>query len=151
MHFDRYITAKDRSVERPPEHLPESIDAVIVEANQCLSVSCWNASGAMYRLALDLCTKGLLPDGDEPNAKTRRSLGLRLEWLFETGRLPAEIRELANCLKEDGNDGAHVGTLTSIEAEDLHDFSYALLRRLYTEPERLKTAARRREERRQKQ
>ena len=151
VQFNRHVTVGDRSIEQPPEHLPKLINSIILEGNQCLANECWNASGAMYRLALDLATKALLPDGNDPNTKTRRSLGLRLEWLFNNGRLPEELRELADCVKEDGNDGAHDGSLTRIEAEDLHDFSFSLLRRLYTEPERLRIAAKRREDRRQGQ
>jgi hypothetical protein len=51
--------------------------------------------------------------------------------------------------KEDGNDGAHAGTLTKEDAEDLLDFATALFERMYTEPERLRLARERREKRRE--
>lgn len=51
-------------------------------------------------------------------------------------------------MKEDGNDGAHAGTLSREETEDLLDFSVTLLERMYTEPARLRLAKERREERR---
>jgi len=35
---------------------------------------------------------------------------------------------------------AHAGTLNKIDAQDLLDFTHALLERLYTEPERLRLA-----------
>ena len=79
---------------------------VVEEANSCLASQCFNAAGAMYRLALDLATKDLLPDEGEPNAKTRRSLGLRVPWLFDNGKIPADLKSLAECLQQDGNDGA---------------------------------------------
>ena len=82
------------------------------------------------------------------NAKIRRSLGLRLPWLFAQGLLPVAVQELSACIKEDGNDGAHVGSLTQADAEDLMDFTIALLERLYTEPERLRLAQARRDSRR---
>lgn len=145
------ITLKDLDPEDPPEHLPENIEKVVEEANRCLSAGCWNASAAMYRLALDLATKSLLPNENEPTQRVRRSLGLRMEWLFANGVLPAELVELADCLKEDGNDGAHDGSLGQSDAEDLHDFAYRLLDRLYSEPQRLKLAAARRAERRKGQ
>lgn len=147
--FERHISLRDREVEAPPEHLSSEIETIILEANSCLSAECWNASAAMYRLALDVATKVLLHNGDEPNARTRRSLGLRLTWLFQNGGLPKELEPLANCVQQDGNDGAHDGTLTKVDAEDLHDFAYELLRRLYTEPARLRIAKERREARRQ--
>jgi hypothetical protein len=52
------------------------------------------------------------------------------------------------CIKEDGNDGAHEGTLKKEDAEDILDFTVALLSRLYTEPERLRLAKLRRDKRR---
>jgi hypothetical protein len=54
-------------------------------------------------------------------------------------------------LKDDGNDGAHAGTLTKADAVDLLDFTFELLERLYTERKRLELAAVRREERRKPQ
>lgn len=148
VRLERTITLKDVEPESPPEHLPDAIRKIVEEANRCLSAGCWNASAAMYRLALDLATKSLLPSGDVPVQKVRRSLGLRMEWLFAERLLPPELAELADCLKEDGNDGAHDGTLGQPEAEDLHDFAYRLLDRLYSEPARLRLAAARRSERR---
>lgn len=105
----------------------------------------------MFRLCIDLVTKPLLPDdtnGAQPNSKTRRDLGLRLQWLFDNGRLPSSLRELAKCIREDANDGAHVGTLTPEDAEDLLDFTIAVLERLITEPRRLQLAEERRMARR---
>ena len=104
----------------------------------------------MFRLCLDLATRSLLPKEDVPglNAKTRRNLGLRLPWLFDAGLLPESFRELSTCIKDDGNDGAHVGSLNESDADDLLDFTVAMLERMYTEPERLRLARERREARR---
>ena len=52
-------------------------------------------------------------------------------------------------MREDGNDGAHQGTLTKEDAEDLLDFTFLLLERIYTELQRLKEAKTRREKRRE--
>jgi hypothetical protein len=94
----------------------------------------------------------MLPEEDVVglNAKVRRDLGLRLPWLFAKGILPETLRELSICIKEDGNDGAHAGTLKQIDVEDLLDFTTALLERIYTEPERLRLAQERRDSRREK-
>jgi hypothetical protein len=75
-------------------------------------------------------------------------LGLRLQWLFESDHLDPGLRSLADCLKEDGNDGAHDGTLTREEATDLLDFAHVLLERVYTDPGKLEQAEKRRLERR---
>jgi hypothetical protein len=87
---------------------------------------------------------------EEPglNSKTRRDLGLRLPWLFDNGILPADLRALSSCVREDGNDGAHAGTLKKEDAQDLLDFTTALLERIFTEPERLRLAEERRAQRR---
>ena len=82
------------------------------------------------------------------NARVRRDLGLRLPWLFTNGRLPEALKELSSCIKEDGDDGAHAGTLSEPDAQDLLDFTTALLERIYTEPERLRLARERRDARR---
>ncbi|UGB45134.1 DUF4145 domain-containing protein [Frateuria edaphi] len=145
-----YISAKDRTGISPPEYLPDNIENAFNEGAICLAVGCPNAAAAMFRLCIDLATKPMLPaDASEPPpAKIRRSLGLRLEWLFENNRLSSGLRELAECLHQDGNDGAHDGTLTLDEAQDLLDFTVALLERMYTEPRKLELAKQRRDERR---
>ncbi|CAG9238659.1 hypothetical protein BGLA2_860017 [Burkholderia gladioli] len=99
----------------------------------------------MFRLCLDFATKALMPD-DTPglNAQGRRSLGLRMNWMFENNILPAALQDLAQCVKDDGNDGAHDGTLSAVDAEDLQEFTFELLERLYTEQKRLQIAKDRR-------
>lgn len=150
MTVEDYISEKDGAAVEPPEHLPENIKAAFSEGAKCLSVGCVNAAATMFRLCIDLVTRQMVPADDTEglNTKIRRTLGLRLRWLFDTKRLPEAIRELSSCVKEDGNDGAHDGTLLKGDAEDLLDFTGALLERLYTEPERLRLAKVRRETRR---
>lgn len=148
---ERHISVADRAVEPPPEYLPESINEAFIEGAKCISIGCFNASAAMFRLCLDFSTVELLPkeDSQKPPAKVCRSLGLRLAWLLDQGLLPEAFRELSTCIKEDGNDGAHQGTLSKADADDIQDFTYVLLERLYTEPERLRLATERRRARRQ--
>lgn len=145
-----YISLKDRDAKAAPEHLPDAIKNAFEEGARCLGIQCFNAAGTMFRLCVDLATKPLLPSTDVPglNHRTRRDLGLRLGWLFEQGLLPRELAELSACVREDGNDGAHAGTLTQVDADDLLDFTEALLERLFTEPARLRLATERRSARR---
>ena len=151
-HFevDRFISLIDRSAVKPPEHTPEVIAKIFSEAAACLTNQCWNATGAMLRLCVDLATKELLPAEETPglNSHMRKTLAPRLGWLLDSGRVPSELRELSTCIREDGNDAAHDGTLEKGDAEDLLDFTVALFERLYTEPGRLKLAKERREKRR---
>ncbi|MGB8338453.1 MAG: DUF4145 domain-containing protein [Burkholderiales bacterium] len=148
--IESVVTLKDSAKIEPPEHLPEDILAIFREGATCLAVDCNNAAGTMFRLCIDMASRNLLPTEDVAglNQKTRRDLGLRLPWLFENKFLPVALKELSTCVKEDGNDGAHRGSLSPIDAQDLQDFTFALLERLYTEPEKLKIAEKRREDRR---
>ena len=146
-----FVSYKDKATVTPPQFLPAEIEAVFLEGATCLSVGCFNAAGTMFRLCVDLATKGMLPtDEDTPglNWKIRRDLGLRLPWLFNATLIPESLRDLSTCIKEDGNDGAHAGTLTVDDANDLLDFTAMLLERIYTEPERLRLASQRRTDRR---
>ena len=136
---------------QPPEALPADVEKCFREGATCLAASCYNAAGAMFRLCLDMATKNLLPTPEAPNGPNRNQrarLFDRLEWLFESGTLPEGLKELAGCVREDGNDAAHDGTLAKADAEDLLDFSRILLERIYTEPARLLQARARREQRR---
>jgi Domain of unknown function (DUF4145) len=131
-----FINVKDLATVAPPEHVPPEIASVFREGATCLAVGCWNAAGTMFRLCVDLATRPMLPKEEVQglNAKTRRDLGLRLPWLFANGKLPAELHDLSTVIKEDGNDGAHQGTLIKEDAEDLLEFTTALLGRVFTEP-----------------
>jgi hypothetical protein len=150
MNVEGFINLKSTVKAKPPEHVPKNIAAAFGEGATCLAVECYNAAGTMFRLCIDLATLPLLPEKDENglNGRIRRNLGLRLPWLFDKSLLPSALRELSSCVKEDGNDGAHAGTLTKEDAEDLLEFAYAFLERIYTEPERLRLAKERRDNRR---
>lgn len=146
MTIESYISIKDTVSKKPPEHIPENIAAVFREGAACMSIGCFNAAGTMFRLCIDLSTRAMLPAGEVEglNSKVRRDLGLRLPWLFDNRILPEALRELSSCVKDDGNDGAHEGTLKKEDAEDILDFTYALLERIHTEPKRLQLANERR-------
>lgn len=147
-HYEvrRFVNLTDRVDVQAPEHTDEKVAAAFAEAALCMKVGAWNAAATMLRLSLDLATRPMLP-GDFTaglNRRTRRDLAPRLEWLMSNGRLPAEMSELFDCIREDGNDGAHAGSLKKEDAEDLMDFAVALYERVYTEPARLRLAKERR-------
>lgn len=145
-----FVSLKDLAAAKPPEFLPSDIDGAFREGATCMAVGCFNAGATMFRLCVDHATRALLPKDniDGLTQNIRRSLGLRLVWLFDRGILPPGLRELSTCIKEDGNDGAHAGTLKKHDAQDIEDFTFELLERLYTEPKRLALAKERRESRR---
>ncbi len=137
--IEGYISIKDKAGKPPPDYLPKEIDDAFREGATCLAVNCPNASGAMFRLAIDHATRALVPaekDGG-PAPRSVYLLGNRLKWLFENRLLEEHLKDLAGCIKEDGNDGAHQGTLEKKDAEDIQDFVFELLERLYTLPKRL--------------
>ena len=145
------VTPADLKVGPPPDFLPKKINNIFTEGAKCLSVGCYNAAATMFRLCLDIATKELLPpEGQEPGNRVRRSLGFRMEWLFDNQSLPEAMKDLAECVKEDGNDGAHEGLLDKTSAIDLMEFTYILLERLYTEKVRLEEAKIRRQKRHEK-
>lgn len=145
-----YVSVRDMNAASPPLDLPAPIAKVFAEGATCMSVGCYNAAATMFRLCIDLATKSMLPESDVDglNNKVRRNLGFRLPWLFKHGHIPTALEELSLCIKEDGNDGAHEGTLEKVDAEDIMDFTRMLLERLYTEPAQLARANARREARR---
>ena len=149
----RYVSLRDNQQIEPPEHLSGAINKVFKEAAACYSIECYNAAGTMLRLCLDLASRPLLPDPSksevlQPDERQRRELGRRLGWLFQQGLVPVELKGLATCVREDGNDGAHAGNLSKEDASDLLDFTVAFLERLITEPKKLELAEARRKERR---
>ncbi|AGR78340.1 conserved hypothetical protein (DUF4145 domain) [Aliarcobacter butzleri 7h1h] len=148
----KYINIKENSTEKPPLYLPKDINEVFQEGITCKSVECYNASATMFRLCLDKATKILLPEEDKNglNNKIRRSLGLRLEWLIKNDYISKSLEDLMSCIKGDGNDGAHEGIVTKEVLEDIYEFTYILLERLYTEPKKVQLAKERREERHKK-
>lgn len=134
-----------------PSDLPPEIEQSFREGARCLAIKCFNAAGAMFRLCLDHATKERLPADDVQPAPTkheRRNLAPRLRWLFDQGVLPSDLQDLSAAVKENGDDGAHDGSLSGHDAEDIYDFAYQLLDRLYSQPARLAAAKVRRDLRR---
>lgn len=147
----RPILLRDREARICPAHLPSPVEAALKEAFACVTVQCWTAAGAMFRKGIDLATAPLLPseDIDGLNGHIRRTLGARIPWLIKTGRVAKDLEGLAQCLREDGNDAAHLHFLAEHDALDLQDFAVALFERMFTEPGKLQAAEKRRSERRQ--
>jgi hypothetical protein len=145
-----YINIADMAAVEAPEFLPDDVLGAFNEGAKCMAIGCYNAAGTMFRLCVDHASRGKLPAGVVVglNYRTRRDLGLRMGWLFDNGLLPEALRDLSTTIREDGNDGAHRGTLSEDDALDIQEFTVALLERIYTEPEKLRLAAERRDARR---
>ncbi|MHA3052183.1 DUF4145 domain-containing protein [Acinetobacter sp. ANC 4640] len=141
-----------------PKYVPENIKNIFDEATKCLSVDCFVASGAMFRLCLDLVSKDLLEkwqrgnqsNSNQPNKDQKNKLYDRIDFLILNGIISIRLKELAHCIRLDGNDSAHDGSTGESEALDCLDFTEALLTEVYTLPEQINEAKKRREERRAK-
>ncbi|MFV5312405.1 DUF4145 domain-containing protein [Acinetobacter schindleri] len=141
-----------------PIHVPEEIKNIFDEATKCLSMDCFVASGSMFRLCLDLVTKNLLEkwleenqaSEQQPNKDQRNKLANRIDFLINQDKIPKRLKELAHCIRHDGNDSAHDGNTGEDEALDCLDFTEALLKEVYTFPAQIQEAEKRRLERREK-
>ena len=142
-----FINQSHIGAESPPSHLPDAVRTAFEEATRAFAIGCWNAAGCMFRVSIDLVTKEIHSEKGGPD---RLPLSRRLSWLFDNGHIPSDLRDLAMCINDDGNDAAHIAGLTKEDAEDLLDFSRELLRRIYTESARVKMANERRKRRRDK-
>lgn len=155
--FKIIIPPNTKQVECP-KYVPENIKNIFDEATKCLSVNCYVASGAMFRLCLDLVSKNLLEkwicenpsNVNQPNKDQKEKLYNRINFLISENVIPKRLKELAHCIRLDGNDSAHDGTTGEHEALDCLDFTEALLTEIYTLTEQINEANRRRLERRSK-
>ncbi|WP_159725844.1 DUF4145 domain-containing protein, partial [Acinetobacter proteolyticus] len=147
----REIPPRD-AVQECPDHVPENIKKVFDEAAICLSLNCFTASGAMFRLCLDITTKELLDQwinnnqtaDPQPNSAQKGKLFNRIEFLIEKNVIPPDLKDFAHHIRLDGNDAAHDGSTEKDEAEDLLDFSELFLERIYTNQKQLELAQARR-------
>jgi hypothetical protein len=162
--IEYFVSLKDQHHAQCPAHVPKTIKSVFDEGATCLAVNCFNAAGTMFRLCVDIATRELLPPRPTPATPTapvappapvtgltehiRRTLKPRIDWLLDNHLLPEALRDLSTCIREDGNDGAHAGTLTKADAENLLEFTSILLERLYTEKQNVIIATKRRDARR---
>jgi hypothetical protein len=152
--FERFINISDVNAKPSPEYLPHHIEERFKEGTRCLAFGAYNAAASMFRLCLDMATKDLVTEArfaeelEMPTKKQTNRLADRLDWLFDNGLIAPDLRDLAGVVRQDGNDGAHDGTLTEHDSEDLYDFAYTLLGRLYTDPARVQEAKERQKARR---
>ena len=144
-----YICLKDFGTKPPPKHLPENIKRAFQEGATCLAVDCFNAACIMFRSCVDLATQSrFAKELEKFNSHERRSLGSRLDRLFSEEHLSLRLKALSQCIKDDGDDGAHKGGLGKVEAGNMRDFAILLLEELYTTPQKVELAKERTKTRR---
>lgn len=120
---------------RCPEHTPDNLKRLFLQAVDASKRDAPDASGAMSRKVIDNSTQMLLK-GEEKKLGTIYG---RIEALKGNGTLTPELAEWAHEVRLGGNDAAHdLEPFTPEEAGELLDFVELYLIYVYTLPERLK-------------
>lgn len=111
-----------------PEHVPDRIAAVYVEASENLHRQKFETSEMLGRKTLDLATKQLLPE-------SRKKLYGRIEELRDTGKITAEMADWAHIVRDEGNGSVHgEDEVTQDEASELLAFTETFLMYAFTLP-----------------
>lgn len=112
----------------PPRRLspaiPEELRDEFTEARACFQAKAYRASVMMARHALERTC--------HMNGATKGTLQAKLETLEENGTISGDLTEWADLLRLTGNAGAHDDDdMSPKDAEDMLDFTEALLNQLY--------------------
>ena len=112
-----------------PENLPENVSNFYQQGILNQKMGNWDASGAMFRKALDVATKAIDP------AISNKTLFNRIELLVNKGNLTKEIGSWAHEVRIDGNRSVHDDDPeTKDDVEAIHQFCRAVLLYTFTFP-----------------
>ena len=117
-----------------PDHVPNPLAKNFIEALTNLQGDRFTSAGIMFRKVLETSTKQLAPGTDGDNLKKRISK------LVTDGKIAAEMGELADCIRDEGNVAAHEEEFDQESAEQIHEFTYLYLTYVYTLPHRIQDA-----------
>lgn len=122
------------------DDIPQRTREIFIEAATCRSYGLSEASGAMFRKAIDVGTKEFYARDERLSGKTpANALRSRINALGDMNILDPEIVELADIAALDGNDAAHdEDPYTAEEAEALEELTLDLLDRLFVRPAKIK-------------
>jgi hypothetical protein len=117
-----------------PDHTPDNLKRVFLQAANALKRGDPDASGTMSRKVIDASTQSLL--GDE--AKKYPSIYSRIEALAARGALTPDLKEWAHQVRLGRADAAHdLDPFSQEEADELLDFAELYLTYVYSIPGRL--------------
>ena len=118
----------DVSIELPDD-MPPSVQSFYLQGIKNLAGQNWDAAGAMFRKALDVSTKILVPE------HKKKSLFARIEKLVSSGKLTEAMGEWSHEIRLDGNDAVHDEEPESEnDAQITQKFTEAFLRYSFTLP-----------------
>jgi len=116
-----------------PEHTPEKIARVFIQALNALKRGEFDAAGGMARKTIDVATREI-----ESSFTKSDTLAFRINKLHKAGKLTDQLREWAHVIREDGNDAAHDPDLfTEEEAVQICEFAETFLEYVFTMPGKL--------------
>ena len=111
-----------------PDHLPVSVLSAYFEAMHNLDSRHWNSAGMMFRRAIDLATKVLLPE-------SKGDLYKRIDQLATTNDLTPSMQKWAHHIRLEGNAAAHdLEEITEADAQGLQAFTELFLTYQFTLP-----------------
>jgi predicted nucleic-acid-binding Zn-ribbon protein len=121
------------------DDIPPRIAEIFLQAAKSRRMQMFDASGAMFRKAIDVSTKHMFAiDPRLAGKNPADALRVRIKALSELKILEDDIVELADVVAVDGNDAAHeMDPYTAEEAEALEDLTLDLLDRLFVRPARV--------------
>ena len=116
---------------RCPDHTPDNLKRVFLQAANALKRGDPDASGAMSRKVVDVSTQVLLGE----KAKTYGNIYQRIEALAANGALTGDLKNWAHEVRLGGADAAHdLDPFTQEEADELLDFAELYLIYVYSLP-----------------
>ncbi len=122
-----------RTSNEAPIHIPENLKRFYEQGVDNLQKN-WDASGSMFRKALETALKIKFPD-------VKGDLYHRIEGAKEAGGLTADLAEWSHQIRLDGRNAVHEEKPYEKEdAERLHTFTRLVLLYLFTLPGMLKEA-----------
>lgn len=133
--FTLVKTYPEVAPSRCPEHTPDLLKRIFLQAANALKRGDPDASGAMSRKVVDVSTQLLL--GEE--AQKYANIYQRIEALAATNTLTPDLKDWAHAVRLGGADAAHdLDPFTQEEADELLDFAELYLMYVYSLPARLK-------------
>ncbi|MFY3552914.1 DUF4145 domain-containing protein [Achromobacter insolitus] len=116
-----------------PEHTPESVANLYIEALDSHQRQKWTSAAAMFRATLEAALKTSAPQID------RWKLEKRIDDMASEGLITPALKDWAHALRLDGNDALH-GSAPADEStsSQMQAFLENLLTYLFTMPERVR-------------
>jgi len=131
-----------------PLHVPPMVAGAFIEAAICRRHrdDLPTAACAMYRRALEMAVNAALDSGPASMGRSAAKLQQRIERLADAHLLTPAMRDWAHELRLDGNEALHgAEPATKALADQMHAFTAALLTYLFTLPEQVRLARKRRD------